>query len=280
MLKRSTRILVVVPTMPHNLEYAKVCVQSLLDTTDWLIAVIVNGSDAEALRAYNFPISNERVKVLVTNVQGQCHAVNMGSKMLGNYDYLFITNDDMYYPKLWNHHLRFDWPCFSPNLIEPTNNNGSAPPFLKLDAGFTLEEFKQEVVDKFVSDITTAETIEAATTGFNFPVFIKKDLWDLIGGYDEKYDPWGSNSDTDLQTLIELAGVQPMRDRSVLVYHFSNKSGTFDGTHQEDWQRNFDYYRDKFGYTRDDAPTDTWMAQGLVQKDKLKFHPDWEGKYK
>lgn len=274
------RIVTVIPTMPKNRDYAKLCVQSLLDTTDWMIILVVNGPVLKDITDYDLGIESDRVLIITTPIQGQCHAVNRGTKMLGSgVDYIFISNDDMYYAPGWNMWaFSQEWPLvWSPNLIEPENNHGSAPPFLKLDAGFTLDEFDQENVDKFVS--SDHEDTEE-TTGFNFPVFIKKEVWDDIGGYDEEYDPWGSNSDTDLQTKIELAGIQPMRLRDVLVYHFSNKSGTFDGTHQAEWQHNFTYYRDKWGFTRDDDPKpDTWMATNLVNREKLIYHPDYEGKY-
>lgn len=273
------RIVAVIPTMPKNRAYARLCVQSLLDTTDWPIVVVVNGPILKEVVEYELGIDDDRILVLTTPKQGQCHAVNRGTKMLGEYvDYIFISNDDMYYAPGWMNEMIYaeDPPLvWSPNLIEPENNHGSAEPFLKLDAGFTLEEFDQDRVDQMVRLHEDNEE----TTGFNFPVFIKKEVWDAIEGYDEEYDPWGSNSDTDLQTKLELAGIQPMRLRDVLVYHFSNKSGTFDGSHQVEWQRNFDYYTDKWGFNRDTYPTDTWMATNLIDWENLKYKPDWMKKY-
>jgi len=173
---------------------------------------------------------------------------------------------------------------FSPNLVEPVNNAGSAPPFLKAEGGFTIEEFNRDFVNESIELLVSRSKSKAVLpkeeTGFNLPFFIRKDVWDTIGGYDTFYDEWGSNSDTDLQTKINIAGITPVRLRDVLVYHFSNKSGTFDGSHQDAWQRNFDYYRDKFGYTRDDEPkADVWYNKNMVLPDKLIYHPPWEGKY-
>lgn len=252
------KVTVIIPTMPKNRSYLDLCVDSLKATTDWEIITAWNGEDT------NRP-------------QGQCRATNEAAKNV-DADYIMVSNDDMYYAPGWNKNLRFDHLCLSPNLVEPTNNAGSAPPFLKCDGGFTLSEFKPAVVDKFIKDNVDEDKTE--TTGFNLPFFIRKDVWDTIGGYDEAYDPWGSNSDTDLQTKIELAGIQPMRLRDVLVYHFSNKSGTFDGTHQDAWQKNWDYYTEKWGFNRDDEPKpDVWMATDLVNKEKNIYHPSWEGKY-
>jgi len=266
------KVSVIIPTMAKTKPYLKLCVESLRATVDWDIIVVSNGDTKE-----NYDDIHGITVRLHNYKQGQCMAVNAGAQVVNNKtDYLFIANDDMYFAPGWDFSLSFNYPCFSPNLAEPVNNNGSAAPFLKCDGGFTLDEFNKRVVDAFIAEYEP----EPDTPGFNFPVFIRKDVWDTIGGYDTKYDPWGSNSDTDLQTKIELYGIQPMRLRDVLVYHFSNKSGTFDGTHQEEWQKNFDYYREKWGFTRDDEPKpDTWMATNMVNKEMNKYHPTWEGKY-
>ncbi len=282
---------VVIPSLYSvDKEYLKLCVISLRDSGfEGQIIVVTNGKPE--------PFDVEGVTIhLHINKQGQCRAVNAGVQVVSpDTDYIMVTNSDMYYAPGWDKHLRFDYPVFSPNLVEPTDNNGSAPPFIKFDGGLTTENFQREKVDMIIKHWTDMVLHEGMRyefdgqfmwdksgeePGFNLPFFIRKDVWDTIGGYDEKYDPWGSNSDTDLQTKINLAGITPMRLRDVLVYHFSNKSGTFDGTHNAEWQANFDYYRQKWGYTRDDEPkADVWYNQNMILPDKLIYHPDWEDKY-
>lgn len=269
----------IIPSLAEvDKNYLKLCVESLRTSGfDGDIIVVTNGG-----RDMN-PIADMGIKGITkhlhTKQQGQCNAVNRGAEAVeGDCKYLFVINSDMYFAPGWDKNLRFDYKCFSPNLVEPTDNNGSADPFLKFSGGYTLDQFQKEMVDGFIERKTDA--MREDEQGFNLPFFIDLQLWRDIGGYDEKYDPWGSNSDTDLQTLINIAGVTPMRLRDVLVYHFSNKSGTFDGTHQEEWQRNFDYYRTKFGYTRDDEPkANVWYNKNMVLEDKLIFHPEWERKY-
>lgn len=282
-----SRITCVIPSLVDvDKQYLKVCVESLRESGfDGDITAVLNGSrDMNPL--HDCPIKGI-TKTLVTKQQGQCNAVNQGASVVdGDCKWLMVSNADMYYAPGWDKNLSkylddegdFKYLCFSPNLVEPTNNAGSAAPFLKCDGGFTLDEFDKDLVDEYIQ--AQVKQKDKPTTGFNFPIFIRMDVWRDIGGYDLKYDPWGSNSDTDLQTLVELAGIQPMRLRDVLVYHFSNKSGTFDGSHQDAWQQNWDYYTRKWGFNRDDEPKpDTWMATNMVNKEKNIFHPDWEGKY-
>lgn len=275
-----TKVAVIIPSLASETTkpYLKLCVESLRATVDWDIFVVTNGTKNKPYLGDIKGITNH----LHTRDQGQCIATNIGAQLATpDTDFLFVTNDDMYFAPGWNRNLFFTYTvCFSPNLVEPTNNAGSAKPFLKLDAGLTLEEFNKKAVDDFVAAYDPLENQPLHETGFNLPFFIRKDVWQTIGGYDIKYDPWGSNSDTDLQTLIDLVGIQSMRMRDVLVYHFSNKSGTFDGTHQAEWQRNWDYYTSKWGFNRDDEPIpDTWMALNMVNKEKNVYHPKWEGKY-
>lgn len=270
-------------------KYLKVCVESLRESGfDGDIIVVGNGTrDMNPL--HDTPIKGI-TKFNVTKQQGQCNAVNRAAEQVeGGIKWIMVSNSDMYYAPGWDKYLpNFDDDtplCFSPNLIEPTNNPGSAKPFKKLDAGFTLEEFNKPKVDYYVTNKNEYNGKRGGPgsktqSGFNLPFFIRLDVWRTIGGYDEHYDPWGSNSDTDLQTKINLAGITPVRLLDVLVYHFSNKSGTFEG-HQDYWQKNWDYYQNKWGFNRDQLGSDVWMNKNMLPEDTKdsNYQPPWTGKY-
>jgi len=257
---------VVIPSLANEktVGYLKLCVESLRESGfDGEIVVVTNGVPTPV------PLNISGIsKRMHTSGQGQCVATNIGVQVSSS-DYILVSNDDMYYAPGWDKNLRFDYPVFSPNLVEPTNNPGSAEPFLKFAAGYTLKEFNKEMIDGFIKRKT--DDLPNDEPGFNLPFFVKRDLWQLLGGYDTAYDPWGSNSDTDLQTRINLAGVTPMRLRDVLVYHFSNKSGTFDGTHQDFYQNNLQFFHDKFGFDRDELGSDVWRNKDMVPTDESKI---------
>lgn len=273
-------------------DYLKLCVESLRETTknsphDWQIIVVTNGGTGEEQLKHIKGISIH----LRTKDQGQCVATNMGANVADG-EYLFVINSDMYFAPGWDNNLKFEHLVFSPNLVEPINNAGSAPPFVKFSGGFTLDEFIREDVDMFIGALTHGVNDGTAgikprrkENGFNLPFFIKKEVWQTIDGYDTNYDPWGSNSDTDLQTKINLAGITPVRVRDVLVYHFSNKSGTFNfDEHPERrdfWQNNWDYFKNKWGFDRDELKSDVWGNTNMLPQDKkkIKYQPKWVGKY-
>lgn len=278
------KVAVIIPSLYEvDGAYLKLCVESIRATTDWQIVVVTNGSTVKPDLSHIRGISVH----LHTRDQGQCNAVNIGAQVVEpNVDYIMVSNSDMYYPEYWNSYLRFDHLVFSPNLVEPTNNLGSAPPFLKFDGGFTLEEFNKVAVDHFFNrqhmDFRYIESKEIRVEpGFNLPFFIRKDVFDTIGGYDTAYDPWGSNSDTDLQTAVNLAGITPMRLRDVWVYHFSMKSGTFGPDKQAFYQNNWEYFHDKWGFDRDELHSDVWYNRDMLPKNlgQIKYKPKWAGKY-
>lgn len=272
------KVAVVIPVLAGVTdEYAKVCIKSLRATTDWDIIVVSNGSP---IRPDFGEVKNSISLHLHTKDQGQCNAVNIGVNAAETAEYVLVTNDDMYYAPGWDNNLKFEHDVFSPNLVEPTNNHGSAAPFMKFDGGFTLDEFKKEEVDKHIKqnvhDLQDANLVEP---GFNLPFFIRKELFQRIEGWDVGFDPWGSNSDTDFQTKLNLAGSAPVRVRNVLVYHFSNKSGTFDPDpiKQAAWQHNWDYFREKWGFDRDELKSDVWYNKDMLPEDKrvIKYKPWW-----
>lgn len=262
---------IVIPSLYEvDSDYLKVCVESLRASGfGGQIIVVTNGTKTQPSLKHIRGISRH----IHTREQGQCNAVNIGAQQVGT-KFMLISNSDMYYAPGWNKNLRFEHPVFSPNLLEPVDNPGSAPPFLKVDGGNDLEAFKPEVVNEEVARVTESKVVPEP--GFNFPLFISRHLWSFLGGYDTAYDPWGSNGDTDLQTRINLAGVIPMRYTDVLVYHFSNKSGTFDGTHQDFYVNNIEYFRSKFGFDRDELGSDVWRNKDMLPKDagKIKYKQD------
>jgi hypothetical protein len=240
--------------------------------------------------------------------QGQCKAVNAAAAIVTT-PWILVTNDDMIFPENWFERLTEflgnffvangddienvtlkpngvipvedvhavqalkEIMCISPTLVEPRSG---APTFLEHFCGgaggdFDLKKFKEFVGMHYI------RTKPHFKNGFNLPFLIKKELWDTIGGYDVNYDPWGSNSDSDLLYKIRLAGVQPVQQRDCLVYHFSQTSGTFEPQNRSYWEKNFKYFEDKWGFVRTDNRI--WEADFEMPDEERIFRPDWEGKY-
>jgi GT2 family glycosyltransferase len=263
------------------------CVKSLFETVpDMEIIIAVNGNmlcnGHDFFNNLNLPNSN----LIALTKQGQCKAVNAAAATT-NTPWILITNDDMIYAPGWFERLctleGYSFPdithapsirCISPRLVEP---RGGAPTFEVFFAGGAGGDFDKEKWLGYAEEHT--ERKYSLQTGFNFPLLIRRDLWDLIGAYDINYDPWGSNGDSDLQYKIMLAGVQPMQNPNCVVYHFSQTSGTFEPRNDSHRFRNYAYFKEKWGFERTDNRI--WESDFKIptKEEGRIFLPSWEGAF-
>lgn len=236
------------------------CLKSLEETVEFPIIISHNGP-------YACPV----IPSLHIYDQGQCKAVNAAAALV-NTQWIFVTNDDMIYApqtleKLLDTAQRHKLKFVCPNLVEPQQG---APPFLTQPFGGAGGDFNKEAWLEFASKHHD-DTLEE---GFNLPFLIDRETWQRIGGYDINYDPWGSNGDSDLQAKLILAGLDTFRDRNVIVYHFSQTSGTFEPQNRVYWQKNYDYFTQKWGFER--QPSDkVWYSQDIINRYKLIYKPEW-----
>lgn len=239
------------------------CLDSLAETVEIKPIVVKNGTEC---RHYG--------DIRIT-AQGQCKAVNAAVAST-NTPWIFVTNDDMVYPPGWFEKLVDPIigvnRCYSPKLIEP---RPGAPTFEVQFFGGAGGDFDKEGWLDYASK--HLDTVQFLRTGFNLPFLIKRDLWDTVGGYDINYDPWGSNSDSDLEYKIKLAGVQPYQNTNSIVYHFSQTSGTFNPENSSHYQHNFAVFKEKWGFPRTDDGI--WEATFEIPNEGRTYRPEWEGKY-
>lgn len=275
-----SQVTIIIPHLGVNQEskYAlEQCLDSLLETCECRILVALNGEHAAA-NLLEWPLEfvyNERVSTILIPAQGQCKAVN-AAVATTNTPWIFVTNDDMVYPPGWFEKLtKFSNPdihCISPKLVEP---RPGAPTFIVEFCGGAGGDFDKQKFLNFVKNYKDPKF--DISRGFNLPFLITRELWNTVGGYDINYDPWGSNSDSDLEYKIKLAGVQSYQDSHVLVYHFSQTSGTFEPKNRPSWEKNWQYFIDKWGFPRTDDGI--WEASFTIPDEGRIFRPEWEGKY-
>lgn len=270
------------------------CLRSLQETVPDIKKIItINGHRFEdeltLLAEATEPFEIKNISIMVMEDQGQCKAVN-AAVATTNTPWIFVTNDDMIYAPGWFERLtEFNQGtrlvnldddkqcCISPQLIEPRSG---APTFDVFFAGGAGGDFDKEKWLLYVKEQYQFRTgFSPLRTGFNLPFLIKRELWDTIGGYDINYDPWGSNSDSDLEYKIKLAGVQPYQNTNCIVYHFSQTSGTFEPRNDSYRFKNYAYFKEKFGFDRTDDGI--WEASFTIptKEEGRIYTPEWEGKY-
>ncbi len=265
-------VTIIIPHLGANDEQEQAigqCVSSLHDSVLQSKKIIItNGSHCKVNHAL------ENCSTMNLSEQGQCKAVN-AAVATTNTRWIFITNDDMVYaPGWWERlqHLSTEPACVSPQLVEP---KPGAPTFIVQDFGGIGNFQRDKWLDFFKN---RSMEMDNYRTGFNLPLLIRRDLWDLIGGYDINYDPWGSNGDSDLEYKIRLAGVQPYQNTNCLVYHFSQTSGTFEPQNDVYRFENYAYFKEKWGFDRTDEGI--WEANfKMPEPPTRKFIPKWENTY-
>jgi glycosyltransferase involved in cell wall biosynthesis len=241
----------IIPTMSKTKKYLDFCVKSIKENTKVKYEILI-GENGDGT---GYP-------------QGQWGAVNRLVPK-AKYDWIFLLNDDMYVPKGWDKDLLFPCYCFSPQtqwLSEPVPGLNYAT----LDAGTTIEDFDKDRVDEFMMN----NEDRMVENGFHFPIIFNKAIWSHVEGFDEMYDPWGSNGDSDFEYKLWLAGVQPKFYHGIFVYHFGSKTESFSADKQNYWQKNWDYFIEKWGFAREETP---WVQRAdlHIPLEKLKYLPEW-----
>jgi len=75
---------------------------------------------------------------------------------------------------------------------------------------------------------------------------IKKELFDEIGGFDERFYP-GNFEDADLSMRIHVMGLKPVISMGVFVYHFGNKTfGSKETDYKDAYEGNLRRFKDKW----------------------------------
>lgn len=256
-------ISIIVPLLVNakkdNWIYLEKCVHSIKKNSKEnheILVVTNNGPKIEC------PIDG--VRHIHTEKQGQCVAVNIGVRE-ATHDRVMIIDEDFIFPTNWEELIEKskEYPFVSGWLME---RGGS---FLVNNCGdvFSFDE------QKFEQDALLLKK-EEWETGFGFPLICTKEIWNLVEGYDEDFDPWGSNCDSDLEYKLMLAGIMPMRWKGATFYHFASVSGTFAPENHAYWQRNIRKFEEKWGLIRANSPF-IWNCDFKIDGDKLKYKPSW-----
>lgn len=246
-------------TKDDNWIWLKKCVSSLKKNSKEnheILVVTNNGKPKEV------PIKG--IKVIHNTPQGQCQAVNLGVKE-AKHDYVMIIDEDMVFPIGWEELIEKaqEYPFVSGTLME---RGGS---FVNNPCG-GLMDFNEQ---KFETDAKILAKKEWEN-GFGFPLICKKKVWEMVEGYDEQFDPWGSNVDSDLEYKLMLAGIMPKRWKGTLVYHFAQVSGTFAEENMHLVQANISKFERKWGFARARSP-EIWSCDFTIPKGLLKYKPKW-----
>ena len=219
----SYKFCVLIPTW-NNIEYLKVCVDSIIKNShfDIQIIVIVNeGNDKTAEWLEN--------KGKIDYIQskhniGICYGLNIARSLIKS-EYIVYVNDDMYLLPNWD--LEFyreierignkDF-MLSGTMIEPIDT--SNPCVIVKDYGRNVLDFQEELLLKEYDTLSIKDWSGSMWP----PNVVHIELWDLVGGLSIEYSP-GMYSDPDFSRKLFEVGVRCFKGKgNSLAYHFGSKS--------------------------------------------------------
>lgn len=192
------------------------------------IIVFVDGFydiNKEVLKKYkkdiNILISEENV--------GLCRGTNL-SVYNAIYDKILIVNDDNVFPQGWDFALISDFKnlnkewrsgvVLTPNQIEPYPS--IFPQFIITDLGRDPKSFDLKQFWSYEYHQASGDKIEA--NGSTLPIFMYKQDYLRVGGWDENYPTNGVVCDWDFFLKCQLSGLKMVRTWNSHFYHFVSLS--------------------------------------------------------
>jgi len=213
-------ISVIIPTYksPHALN---LCLKSAIEgqVNKNQIIVVVDGHfdiNKEVLECWQDKI---QLLVLEQNL-GLCKGTNLGVYN-AQHDKVLIVNDDNVFPEKWDINLEKVYQpntVISPNQIEPTPSMFKQ--FLLKDCGRDPNTFDLKAFWGYEKTIKQNKT---DNTGSTLPIFMSKQDYLKVGGWDESY-PGIWVVDWEFFMKCEMNGMEMLRTYNCNFYHFVSLS--------------------------------------------------------
>ena len=205
---------IIIPSY-NNLNYLKLCIQSLKKNSKFNHEIIVHVNDGKD-GTLDF-VKEENIKFTYTSYNaGICEGVNKASKV-STMKYLLYSHDDFYFCPDWDTTFVNEIKILKTNLFYLSGtmiNNGQ----VNLECGNNLENFNEEKLLNKYKDIKFHD-FQGSTWA---PHLIHINTWNKVGGFSEEYFP-GTASDPDLNKKLWDIGVRVFKGlQHSKVYHFGS----------------------------------------------------------
>ncbi len=209
---------IIVPTL-NNLDYLKILVNSINKNSVNQHEIIIHVNE-NLDGTKNFLEQNKILYTYSKTNIGLCRSVNRAAK-LATTDYILYSHDDMYFLPKWDIILKkeiekLDSKYFylSGTMIQKKGAD------LILDAGIDFKSFDEQYLLDNYKNINMHDHQGSHWA----PHLIHKEIWNLVGGFSEEFDP-GDGSDSDLNMKLWNCGVRIFKGlNDFKVYHFGSIS--------------------------------------------------------
>ncbi|MDQ7817356.1 MAG: glycosyltransferase [Melioribacteraceae bacterium] len=255
------QVSIVIPVF-NQLEYTKLCIESLVETIDEKIElVIVNNASNDGTKEFLSSYKNDKLKlVIIANEEnlGFPKAVNLGIDE-SNGKYVVIANNDILFNEGWlSRMIEVVESDSKIGLVGPISNEVSGLQKDEKAAYKTIDEMKI-----YAGDIKQNNKNQIQ----NFPrlaflcTLIKREVIEAIGGLDERFSP-GNYEDDDYCLRAQLAGFKAVVAKDVFIHHYGSKSFKADGNNQ--YSERLKFNREIFVSKWGGSPEEIWLKNKQV----------------
>ncbi len=209
---------IIVPTL-NNLDYLKILISSIKKNSSFDHEIIVHVN--ENLDDTIVFLKEENIKYTFSESNiGLCSAMNKAAK-LASTQYILYTHDDMYFLPSWDSILKKEIELLNTKFFYLSGTmiqkKGAD---LILDAGNDYKDFNEHFLLNNYQKINITDHQGSHWA----PHLIHRDIWNLVGGFSEEFDP-GDGSDSDLSMKLWNCGVRIFKGlNDFKVYHFGSIS--------------------------------------------------------
>ena len=205
---------ILIPTY-NNLEYLKICVESIQKNSKYEHQIIVHINEGiDGTLEY---VKNKKLDftLSIENI-GMPKALNRAS-IKAKFDYIVISHDDFYYCPGWDVELINNVNFIGHNNFYLSSTMVGAGQ-VKFDAGQTVDNFDET---KLLDNLEKIKTIDFQGTT-KCPGLIHKEVWKRVGGWSEEFSPTGGD-DTDFAMKLWKINIRIFKGLGKsLAYHFGS----------------------------------------------------------
>ncbi|MEW6507364.1 MAG: glycosyltransferase [Bacteroidota bacterium] len=260
---------VVIPVY-NQLNYTKQCIDSLADTVNQKVElIIVDNASTDGTAEFLSSYKNEKINpVLIRNDEnlGFPAAVNKGIE-LSKGNFIVIANNDIIFSDNWLKRMI--------EVAESDNKIGLVGPISNEVSGLQRDENANYKTLEEMMLYTESVSKRNKNKVLNFPrlaflcTLIKREVIEKIGGLDERFSP-GNYEDDDYCLRAQLAGYKAVIAKDVFIHHFGSKSFIADGN--ESYRTRLEINREIFAAKWGGTPEEIWLQNKSVNPRQY-FYP-------
>ena len=205
---------ILIPTF-NNLEYLKICINSLKKNSNFAHQIIVHVNEGTDGTGEYLKKNNIEYTYSVNNI-GMPKALNIASKK-AKFNYILISHDDFYYCPGWDTEFEKEIKLINHNNFYFSGTMVGAGQ-VNFDAGQTFDSFNES---KLLNNLEFIKTFNFQGTT-KCPGLVHKDIWNKLCGWSEEFSPTGGD-DTDFAMKLWMNDVRIFKGLGKsLAYHFGS----------------------------------------------------------